>query len=277
MAEFKQKDFYTYDDLLALTAFLRAPGGCPWDAAQDHHSIRRNFLEEAYEACEAIDQEDSPHLCEELGDVLYQVTFHASLEQDAGRFSMDEVCDGICKKLVARHPALFAEAQAIQNENQALDRWDEVKRQLSGQKTVSETLDSVSRSLPATWRADKLQHKAAKAGFRYAAPEQALDKLREELDELCQAVQDGTNVAEEAGDLLFAAVNACRMLQLDPEQTLHAACEKFIHRFRAMERAAAGQGRTVESCTPEQLLQLWRQEKNAYQTTKKRGNQDEQN
>lgn len=259
MAEFKPKAHYTYDDLLALTAFLRAPGGCPWDGAQDHHSIRRNFLEEAYEACEAIDQEDPVHLCEELGDVLYQVAFHANLEQEAGRFSMDEVCDGICKKLVARHPALFSGAVPAENAGEAVDRWDEVKRQLNGQKTVTETLQSVSRTLPALWRAEKLQHKAAKAGFRWENAAEALEKLEEEVAELRRAIAEGTNAAEELGDVLFAAVNVCVFLQLDPEQALNDTSEKFIRRFAHLEQAANAQGTPVEACDRTALLRLWAQ------------------
>ena len=156
MIDFISKDRYCFEDLVRLVHLLRAPGGCPWDGAQTHESIRRNFLEEAYEVCEAFDRDDPAMMREELGDVLLQVLFHTDIEQDAGRFTLDDVCDTVCKKLVFRHPFLFG------GENPG---WDELKKREKGQQTVSETLDAVARSLPACWRAEKLQKKAAKTGF----------------------------------------------------------------------------------------------------------------
>ena len=156
MIDFTSKDRYDFADLQRLVEVLRAPGGCPWDGAQTHLSIRRNFLEEAYEACEGFDLDDPAHMREELGDVLLQVLFHTDIEREAGRFTLDDVCDAECRKLIFRHPALFGgEAKS----------WDEVKQQEKGQTTVTETLDGVARSLPATWRSEKLQKKAAKCGF----------------------------------------------------------------------------------------------------------------
>ena len=159
--DFTVKEHYDFADLLALTRFLRAPDGCPWDSVQTHESVRRNFIEEVYEVCEAIDQDDPVHMCEELGDVLYQVAFHADIEREAGRFTMDEVVDGICKKLVARHPFLFADEHA-DSADDALDRWDNVKRSLNGYRTHAQAMDNVSRTLPALWRAEKLLGKAEK-------------------------------------------------------------------------------------------------------------------
>ena len=158
MINFTSKDRYDFADLQRLVEVLRAPGGCPWDGAQTHLSIRRNFLEEAYEACEGFDLDDPAHMREELGDVLLQVLFHTDIEREAGRFTLDDVCDVECRKLIFRHPALFGgEAKS----------WDEVKQQEKGQTTVTETLDGVARSLPATWRSEKLQKKAAKCGFAW--------------------------------------------------------------------------------------------------------------
>ena len=234
MVNFQYKDRYDINDLLSIMALLRSPGGCPWDRAQTHQSIRRNMLEEAYEAAEAIDQQDPVHLKEELGDVLLQVVFHARMAQEAGQFSFDDVVDGVCQKLVFRHPHVFGASEA-EGPDGALTSWEAQKRAEKGQKTAADTLDGVARSLPALIRAEKLQDKARKAGFDWDSVGPALDKLSEETEELRAAVRDGTNPEEELGDLLFAAVKAGRFLGLDSEQALHAACEKFIRRFRRVE------------------------------------------
>ena len=144
MINFTSKERYGMDDLAAIVTLLRGPGGCPWDGAQTHLSIRRNLLEEAYEACEGIDRDDPALMCEELGDVLLQVLFHADIEREAGRFTLDDVCDGICKKLIFRHPHVFSNEQNIGGE--------ELKQQEKGQSSVTQTLDSVARSLPSLAR-----------------------------------------------------------------------------------------------------------------------------
>ena len=252
MINFTSKDRYGFADLQKLVEVLRAPGGCPWDGAQTHLSIRRNFLEEAYEACEGFDLDDPAHMREELGDVLLQVLFHTDIEREAGRFTLDDVCDAECKKLIFRHPALFGgEAKS----------WDEVKKQEKGQTTVTETLEGVAKSLPATWRSEKIQKKAAKCGFVWESAEECLDKLEEETAELRQAIRDGADPEEELGDLLFAAVNVATFLQEDPEAVLHRACEKFIRRFGAMESAARQAGRSLEALSREELLSLWAAQK----------------
>jgi len=221
-------------DLLRIMELLRSPGGCPWDRAQTHASIRRNLLEEAYETAEAIDRDDTENLKEELGDVLLQVVFHARMAEEEGRFTFDDVVDGVCKKLVFRHPHVFGAADAGDSE-QALTAWEAQKREEKGLKTAGDALDAVARSLPALMRAEKLQDKAKKAGFDWPDIGPALDKLSEEVDELKSAVRDRSNVEEELGDLLFAAVKAGRFAGLDSELALHAACEKFIRRFRRVE------------------------------------------
>ena len=241
--EFTVKDRYGYEDLLALTRLLRAPDGCPWDSVQTHASIRRNFIEEVYEACEAIDQDDPAHLCEELGDVLYQVLFHADLEREAGRFTMDEVIDGVCKKLVARHPFLFADEKAADAAD-ALDRWDNVKRSLNGYRTHTQAMDNVSRTLPALWRAEKLLGKAKKAGLERASALEAVEAMQAQLDRLRAAVEQNADASEALGDVLFAGADVARKLALDPEDVLNNALERFIRRFDTMEQAAAAEGRT---------------------------------
>ena len=252
MVNFISKDRYDFEDLVALVHVLRAPGGCPWDAAQTHLSIRRNFLEEAYEACEGFDQDDPALMCEELGDVLLQVLFHADIEREAGRFDLDDICDGICKKLIFRHPALFGGQSSS---------WDEIKKLEKGQTTTAQTLDGVARSLPALWRAEKIQKKAAKSGFDWESVSDCLDKLQEEHAELHKAIAESSNVEEELGDVLFAAVNVAAKMQIDPEQALHRACEKFIRRFSAMEDHVLAGGRHLEELDADELLMLWNQQK----------------
>lgn len=223
MINFDSKKSYGFEDLCRIVEILRAPGGCPWDAVQTHESIRRNFLEEAYEVCEAIDEQDTDHLCEELGDVMLQVVFHAGIEQDAGRFTVDDVCDGVCKKLIRRHPHVFADVK-VSGTDEVLDNWEEIKKQERGQSDNASVLDSVARSLPALWRADKLLKKAGGFGSdRWTE----LDKLS---DRAC-AAPDETAI----GDLLFAAVALARQGGVDPEDALNAACERFIADYRQNE------------------------------------------
>ena len=256
MINFTRKPRYGYEDLLEIIRLLRSPEGCPWDSVQTHKSIRRGMLEEAYEAAEAIDTGDTALLKEELGDVLMQVVFHADIEKDAGRFTMDDVCDGVVKKLLFRHPHVFGDGQAETAEHGGVS-WEQLKRQEKGQKTAADTLDSVARSLPGTWRAEKLQRKAADAGFDWRSVDGALDKLDEEVQELHRAVETNGNVPEELGDVLFAAVKVGRFCGVDPEEALHGTCEKFIRRFRAMEEAAAREGRELTELTLEELTALW--------------------
>ena len=237
MVDFQRAESYNIQDLRKIMALLRAPGGCPWDMAQTHQSIRANMLEEAYEAAGAIDCMDMDNLKEELGDVLLQVVFHACMAQEAGYFTFDDVVDGICKKLIYRHPHVFGTVEARDPEG-ALSAWDAQKRAEKGQKTAADTLDSVARALPALTRAAKLQSKAAKAGFDWEDISPALDKLSEELEEFQTAVREGSNVEEELGDLLFAAVKAGRFAGVDGETALQKACEKFIRRFRRVEELA---------------------------------------
>ena len=258
MVDFQYKDSYNVKDLEEIVRILRAPGGCPWDAEQTHQSIRRNFLEEAYEAVEAIDEENPDHLKEELGDVLLQVVFHARMEQEAGRFDLDGVADGVCKKLIYRHPHVFGDV-AVSGTGEVLTNWEELKRKEKGQVTNTDALEAVARSLPALWRAEKVQKKAKKAGFDWPEVSGALDKLSEELEELRQAAAQGTNVAEELGDLLFSAVNVSRFLGVDCEDALNQATDKFIGRFRKVEEQAGE--RPMTEMTLAELDQLWERAK----------------
>ena len=256
MINFVRKARYDYADLLEIIRLLRSEDGCPWDKVQTHRSIRRGLLEEAYEAAEAIDNDDSVLLREELGDVLMQVVFHADIESDAGRFTMDDVCDGVVKKLLFRHPHVFGDGREDSPES-VLVSWDKLKRQEKGQKTVADSMDSVARSLPGLWRAEKLQKKASAAGFEWPDVQGALEKLDEETAELHQAVAEQGDIAGELGDVLFAAVKVGRFCGIDPEEAITLTCEKFIRRFRAMEQAALERGQSLEQLSLDEMTALW--------------------
>ena len=221
MIDFNLKGQYGYEDLLALVALLRSENGCPWDRVQTHQSIRRNFLEEAYEACEGLDRDDPKLMQEEFGDVLLQVVFHADIERQRGRFDMDDVCDAICKKLVYRHPHLFG--------GEELD-WEALKKKEKGAKTPSDLMDGVARSLPALIRAEKLQEKAQQADSGWASPQEAAAFAEEQL----RLFREGDEKA--LGKALFALVGAGMQRELDTETLLQDTCEEFIRRFRQTEQ-----------------------------------------
>ncbi len=256
MVDFVRKAHYGYDDLLEIIRLLRSQDGCPWDKIQTHESIRRGMMEEAYEVVEAIDLGDTALLKEELGDVLMQVVFHADIEKDAGHFTMDDVCDGVVRKLLFRHPHVFGTAHEETPEG-VLVSWDKLKREEKGQKTTADALDAVARSLPGLWRAEKLQKKAAGAGFDWHDVQGALDKLDEETAELHKAVEENGDVAGELGDVLFAAVKVGRFCGTDPEEAIALTNEKFIRRFRRMEEAALNRGQALEELTLEEMTALW--------------------
>lgn len=212
MTDFSRQEHYTAEDLVRLIAVLRDPEqGCPWDKVQTHGSIRMNFLEEAYEAVDAIDLDDPELLCEELGDVLMQAAFHTCIEQERGRFDWQQVCDGVCRKLIARHPHIFGPESGS---DRIMD-WDSLKNKEKGRRTLADDLDSVPRAMPALMRAAKLQKRAARRGAPLPAEDCAAAARA-----LC-AQQPGSAQAEQAaGDLLFAAVALARAAGIDPEQAL---------------------------------------------------------
>ena len=256
MVDFEFKPCYNVEDLRALVKALRSEGGCPWDREQTHESIRRDFIEEVCEAVEAINERNIEHLREELGDVLFQVAFHAELEEEKGNFDLDSVADGVVKKLILRHPHVFGEV-TVSGSEEVLKNWDEIKRKEKNQSTVSEAMDSVARTLPALWRAEKVSKKAAKAGFDWERAGDIADKLREETGELEAALSGDGDVFEEVGDILFTAANIARKLRIDPEEALNAASEKFIARFSKMEAAALKAGKELRELTPEAQNDLW--------------------
>ena len=256
--DYIKKDSYGFNDLVEIMKILRSPEGCPWDREQDHKSIRQNFIEETYEAIEAIDTEDSELLKEELGDVLLQVVFHSEIEQSQGGFNIDDVCDGVCKKLIVRHPHVFGDVVA-ETSDKVLTNWDNIKMKTKSQKTQSDAIDSVAKSLPALMRSTKVQQKAAKVGFDWDDVNGAMEKVSEELSELKEAVKssDKENIHEELGDLLFAVVNVSRFLKEDSEKALYDACDKFAKRFRKVEELASEKDINMKEAGIEVLDELW--------------------
>ena len=256
MLDLLGKKSYDCNDLVEIVRLLRAPGGCPWDAEQTHQSIRRGFLEEAYEVAEAIDENSPEHLKEELGDVLLQVVFHAEIAREDGQFDLDAVADGVCKKLIYRHPHVFGDV-TVHSTGEVLSNWEDLKRREKGQASNADAVDAVARSLPALWRAEKVQKKAAKCGFDWDDVSGAADKLSEETAELRRALEGDGDPVEELGDLLFAAVNTARFLKADPEDCLNAATDKFSARFRRVEALAAARGARLEDLSLAEMDKLW--------------------
>ena len=217
MNAYPQKEHYTADDLLAILAILRDPeNGCPWDKVQTHTSIRMNFLEEAYEAVDAIDLDDPELLCEELGDVLMQVGFHTQIEQEAGRFTWQQVCDGVCRKLIDRHPHIFGGDTSIKD-------WDALKNKEKGRVTLQDDLDSVPKALPALMRAAKLQKRAARYGVQTESTSEAITAAAAAVE----TAPDKARAEQAMGQLLFAAAALARSAGIDPEQALQKCNAAF--------------------------------------------------
>lgn len=260
--DFQFKEKYDISDFIRIMRLLRAPGGCPWDRVQTHRSIRQNFIEETYEAVEAIDAGDSDLLREELGDVLMQVVFHTLMEEEAGHFDFDDVCDDVSKKLIVRHPHVFGDVVA-ETPEKVLDNWDAIKMKTKSQETVADSVDSVAKSLPALMRAQKVSKRAAKSGMDFENTAQTFEKISEELSELEEAYERGETdrLSEELGDLLFSVTNAARFLKVDSERALYEATDKFAARFRAVEALARERGVDMKSASLEELDALWEEVK----------------
>ncbi|MBQ4574354.1 MAG: MazG family protein [Clostridia bacterium] len=207
-AEIAAKDKLTLDDLLTVMSLLRAEDGCPWDREQTHKSIRRELLEETYEVAEAIDNDDNILLREELGDLLFQVVFHAQIAKEDGAFFFDDVVNDVTRKMIVRHPHIFGEVK-VNSVGDVLDNWDEIKKQTKEQKSLSETMDSVAKTLPALMRAAKLSSKAAKKGVAFTPAENSTPE-------------------QTVGDMLFAAAAAAHAMGIDPEKALSDSCDRFI-------------------------------------------------
>jgi nucleoside triphosphate diphosphatase len=271
---------YSLEDLLHLMNRLRDPQyGCPWDIKQTYASIVPHTLEEAYEVADAIERGDFDHLQGELGDLLFQVVYYSQLAQEEGRFEFAGVIDSITRKLIRRHPHVFPTGDLYApldipqlSEEQVKTRWEQIKAEERAEKSDApeqlSLLDDVPTALPSLSRAAKLQKRASQVGFDWPAALPVVDNVREELDEVLEAMadNDAVAIADEVGDLLFAAVNLARHLKVDPETALRGANAKFERRFRFIEQALRDTRQSMEDCTLEELDALWgeakRQEKN---------------
>ena len=258
MVDYVQKPSYGIDDLIDIVRLLRSEGGCPWDREQTHESIRTDFLEETCEVIEAIDLKDTELLREELGDVLLQVVFHCRIEEELNSFKFEDICDGICKKLIVRHPHVFGEVIA-DDTDQVLKNWDAIKMETKGQTSYTDTLNSVAKSLPALMRAQKVGKRAMRAGMDFRCADDAIACIADEKQELDNAVLSGdkAHIEEELGDLLFSCVNAARHLGVDAELALKAATDKFIRRFDATEKLVADNGLDMPQLSIEELDVYW--------------------
>lgn len=264
MIEFERKEHYNIDDLRKVMEILRCPEGCPWDREQDHKSIRNDFIEEVYEAIEAIDSDNTELLREELGDVLLQVVFHCRIEEEKGSFDFDDICDELCKKLIVRHPHVFGDTK-VSGAEDVLKNWDSIKKETKGQESYTDTLKSVSPSLPALMRAQKVGKRAMRAGMDFECADDAFSCIGAEAAELEAAMKSGNKdeIFEEFGDLLFSCVNTARHLGIDAEEAMTRATEKFIERFEKTENAVRLDGVDMKTLSINELDVYWNKVKNS--------------
>ena len=260
-----EKENYNVDDLVVLVEVLRSNEGCPWDMEQTHKSIRRDFIEETYEVIEAIDTDNPVLLREELGDVLLQVAFHSQIEREEGRFTLDDVANDICVKLIHRHPHVFGNVIA-ESADKVLSNWEAIKSEEKERKTVTDKLTAIPPMLPALMRADKVGRKAS--CFDFPNAESVMLKVKEELCELEEAMaqNDADNIEEELGDLIFSVVSLCRKLGFESEVVLNKATDKFIKRFASLEAVVLEEGKDITKLSMIELDAIW--EKNKEKSSK---------
>jgi tetrapyrrole methylase family protein/MazG family protein len=250
-----------FERLATIMATLRGPNGCPWDRVQTHQSIKRNTIEEAYEVASAIEEGDDAKLREELGDLLLQVIFHAQMAKERGAFDLADVVRHLADKLVERHPHVFGEKR-LETPEQALAQWERLKTQVLQQN--GSLMDGLAWSLPALMLAHHAQKRAAQVGFDWSEPLPALQKLKEEVAEveaLLQTDAPKERLAEEIGDLLFAAVNVARLAGVHAEDALRDAVRKFVRRFQAIETLARKQGKDLSQMSLAEMDALWEETK----------------
>lgn len=261
---------YTLDDLRYLMQQLRHPEhGCDWDKKQSLQSLTRYSIEEVYELVDAVAENDNAHIQEELGDVLFQVFFYAQIAEEEGRFEFADVIDTLVRKLVRRHPHVFANNDLYQIAGKNMDskaveaQWEAIKQEERQAKKQQGLLDDIANALPALMRAQKLQARAAKVGFDWPNAEAAIDKIYEELDELKQAMQTGQSkdIEQELGDVLFCCVNIARHVKLDAEKALMTSNSKFKQRFNYIEDQLQQQGKSTHSASLMEMDSLWEQSK----------------
>lgn len=252
----KAGEGYGFEDLITVVEVLRSEEGCPWDREQDHKSIRRDFIEETYEVIEAIDTENPELLREELGDVLLQVTFHVQIETEIGRFTIEDVANDICVKLIHRHPHVFGDVKADTSEK-VLSNWEKIKSEEKERVTVTDKLRAIPPMLPALMRAEKVGKKAS--CFDFVDAESVMAKVYEELDELKEAMAEGRaeHIEEEMGDLLLTVTSLCRKIGVESEVALSKATNKFIDRFEKIENAVIAEGKNINELSMTELDAIW--------------------
>ena len=253
------QDLRRFDSLVELIRLLRGPEGCPWDRKQTHASLREHLLEETYEVLEALDEEDLANLPVELGDLLMQIVFHAQLAAEAGRFDIGTVIEGIARKLISRHPHVFA-GRRVKDSTQVLANWEELKQ--AERHEQGSMLDGVPKILPALSYSQSVQDRVARVGFDWPDDAGVLDKLTEEVAEF-QAASDRSSREREFGDILFTLANYARRQGIDLESALRTANQKFYRRFSAMEELARGRGLNLAGMSNEEQNRLWVEVKSA--------------
>lgn len=261
-----KKDF---NDLVSIVDTLRGEGGCPWDREQTHESLKNQLIEECYEVIDAINNDDIDGIIEELGDVLLHVVFNASIGNDDGYFNITDVIEGICSKMIYRHPHVFECKQETTSE-EVISNWDELKTKEKKFTSITEELNAVAKSLPSLIRAHKVQKKAAKVGFDWNSVEDAALKVEEELKEVLEVYKSDNKakIIEEVGDLLFSCVNVARFLKVNEEEALSKTTEKFIKRFSFIEEFALSKGKKLTEMTLEEMDDLWNESKKVEKTIK---------
>lgn len=255
-----KKDF---NDLLNIIERLRGDDGCPWDREQTHQSLKKALVEESYEVIDAIDQDDDNSLIEELGDVLLQVVFHASIGKEDGYFDIGDIIGGICNKMISRHPHVFGDSSELKSSEDVIIKWDDLKKKEKGYESITEEMNGITKGLPSLLRAHKVQEKAKKVGFDLENVNFAIKKLKEELEEVIDVYNTGNKekIKEEVGDLLFSCVNIARFLKIDEELALNSTIDKFIKRFSYIEEEAKKIGIKLTDMKLEEMDKLWQYSK----------------
>jgi tetrapyrrole methylase family protein/MazG family protein len=251
------------NELLTVMDKLLSDQGCPWDREQTHSSLKKFLVEECAELLDSIDDKDDVGICEELGDILMHIVFHANIAARDGRFNFDDIAKVIREKMIRRHPHVFGD-EKVNHADEVLAVWNRIKAEEKGDRGFTSILDGIPRHMPALLRARELQKKAAKVGFDWEKPEQVIEKIEEELEELKNAYASGdeSHVEEEIGDLLFAVVNFSRFRNSIPaEELLAQANKKFIDRFKYIERELEKKEKSLEEATIEEMEELWNEAK----------------
>ncbi len=252
-----------FKEFMDIVRVLRSKDGCPWDREQTHDSLRYNMVEESYEAVEAINNNDMTNLCEELGDTLLLVCMQAVIAEENGEFTMEDVIRGIADKMIKRHPHVFKERDTELTASGVLENWETIKQEEKHEKQASEGMLRVAKALPANIRAEKVQKKASKAGMDFETVDEVKGKVEEEWNELLEACekQNSNMISEEFGDLMFSIINLSRFLQINAENSLTNATNKFINRFVSVERLAKSVNKSISQMSAGELDALWRQAK----------------